>query len=287
MLNPELIQRASELDKSKTPYAIVTVVRAISPTAGIPGDKAIVTEGGEIIGWIGGGCAQTAVIKAARATIKRAAPTLIRVTSGKEVLIENGIVSFQSSCPSGGTLDIFIEPVKTNPTLWVLGSSPVAEKLVCLAAAADFDVKVAAPLGKQAQFAAATEFFDDFEYVKKPATTPSYIIVATQGKRDKAALEASLAVQSRFLGFVASARKAMTYKQALIDKGFDEQKVNAIASPVGLNVNAKTPADIALSILVQVVMLKNKQSLETDFPRVVEKQVNKNVTKTAGGCCGG
>ncbi len=308
MLNKELNTRISELEKSRTRFAVATVVRAVSPTAAKPGDKAVVTASGDIFGWIGGGCAQPAVIKASKSAIKHHEPTLIRVTPGKEEELDNGIVSFPSSCPSGGTLDIFIEPVNLPPVLWILGASPVAKKLSTLANAIDFEVKVVAPYSESAKFEVDTDVYDSFESVEKYAENENYIVVATQGKRDKAALEASLNSKAKYIGFVSSAKKAMKFKQDLVAKGCDKERVNIIEAPIGFTLNAKTPAEIAVSILAQLVGLKNTSNHQNDIQcdgnalkgthklnkrqhNNDDNEINEVVTPesakaAAGGCCG-
>ena len=298
MLTPELRRVADKYDQDGTAYAIATVVRAQSPTAGKPGDKAIITDKGELHGWIGGGCAQPAAIKTARLVLQTKTPRLVRVTPSNEILVDDGLVSFHSSCPSGGTLDIFVEPMYTRPVLWVFGSSPVAIKLAALANLAEYDVRVAAPLGEQDMFTSATHFQDSFDIDSQLDVNNSIVIVATQGKKDIPALESALSLKCRFIGFVASDKKAKVYREKLIGRGLCPSKVDAIISPIGKEINAQTPSEIAISILAAVTQFNNRtvdrKTLEQEKELPVKKtdsplldRENARALESKGSCCGG
>lgn len=254
MLNSdEILDRAGALKAAGQPFALATVVRAESPTAAKPGAKAIITPQGDLLGWIGGGCAQPAVLDTARKALRDGQARLIRVSPQKGAASEVGIIDFGMTCHSGGTLDIFIEPVVARPSLAIVGSSPVAQTLALLAHKAGFAVHVAAPGASEAMFPDARQCIDGLGLDQLTCGVPSYIVVATQGKRDEAALVAALALQPVFLAFVASARKGAKLKATLIARGQPAEAVNAIASPVGIDIGAITPEEVAISVLGAII----------------------------------
>src|ERR1051325_3329622 len=184
-----ILERALNLKRANQPFVLATVVHSRLPASAKPGAKAIIEPDGAMHGWIGGGCAQPAVIKVAKRTLKEGKPYLVRISpSGDDVTIE-GVVEYDMQCHSGGSLDIFVEPVLPRPRLLILGTSPIAQALAQLAARAGYAVSAAAPEIDRAGFADAQDVFDDFD-VSLPVC--DFAVVATQGRHDEEALEAVL-----------------------------------------------------------------------------------------------
>ena len=131
----EWITQAARLQSADQPFALVTVLSAQAPTSGKAGDKAVVTPDGQIHGWIGGGCAQPAVIKTVRRALLDGQPRTIRISPSDESAERTlgDVLEFGMACHSGGTLELFIDPVMPSATLTVVGDSPVARALVGLA----------------------------------------------------------------------------------------------------------------------------------------------------------
>jgi xanthine dehydrogenase accessory factor len=266
-----VLDRAAQLKAAGTPFVLVTVVRSLAPTSAKPGAKAIIEEDGGIQGWIGGGCAQPAVIKTARKALDDGESRLIRISPNSEAVEEVGITEFGMPCHSGGTLDIFIEPVLARPALLILGTSPVAQALCGFADAAGYTVSVAGTDASDTLFPAADSVIDDFD-VGRIAATPRYVVVATQGKRDERALEAALATPAAYIAFIASARKAERLREYLKERGHDADRVDAIESPAGVAIGAVTPGEIALSVLAGVVRARRSGA---------------SAAAVAPSCCGG
>lgn len=277
--NDAVIARAAELKSSGKPFALVTVVRAVSPTSAKPGAKAVVEADGEIQGWVGGGCAQPAVIKMAKKSIQDGEACLIRISPNKSEVIEEGIVDFGMTCHSGGTLDIFIDPVIARPALLIIGASPAAQTLCGLAQRVGFAVTAAFPDADNSMFPDASQILDNLETDNVGAVSTSFVVVATQGKRDEAGLEAALATNAPYIAFIASARKAEKLKQYLRERGHNEARVNAIISPAGLEIDAETPEEIALSVLAAVVKVRRSGELAVASSQVIEEPATSS-------CCG-
>ena len=137
-------RKAEELRQRAESYVMALVVRCESPTSAKPGARGLVTAEGAITGWIGGGCAQPIVIEESRRAIREGTPRLVRITPEAGRAEVNGLVTYEMVCHSGGTLDIFIEPVLPRPSLIVVGGSLVARALSDLGKRLGFAVTVAA-----------------------------------------------------------------------------------------------------------------------------------------------
>lgn len=251
-----VLERAAELKAKGVPFVLATVVRCESPTSAKPGAKGIVDAEGQITGWIGGGCAQPAVISVARKALKDGQARLIRVSPAKGGSVEEGILDFGMSCHSGGTLDIFLEPFTLRPSLLIVGTSPVAQALCAIAEQTGFDVFAAAPGADAAMFPGARQVLDGLDLAGLTGGTPDFAVVATQGKRDESGLEAALGSGARYIAFIASERKATKLRAYLKERGRDPRQVDAIVSPAGIEIGAVTPEEIALSVLADVVRVR-------------------------------
>jgi len=253
-----VLERAAELKTKGIPFVLATVVRCESPTSAKPGEKGIVDAEGRISGWIGGGCAQPAVISVARKALADGQPRLIRVSPVKDGQVEEGILDFGMSCHSGGTLDIFLEPFTARPSLLIVGASPVAQALAGLATQTGFDVFAAAPGADAEMFPGARQVLDGMDLSRLTCGAPNFTVVATQGKRDEPGLEAALGTGTGYIAFVASRRKAETLRSYLKERGHAPERVDAVVSPAGIAIGAVTPEEIALSVLAGLVKARRE-----------------------------
>jgi xanthine dehydrogenase accessory factor len=254
-----ILDKANELKAKQKPFALVTVVRCESPTSAKPGAKAIVYENGSIQGWIGGGCAQPAVIDTVKKALKDGQPRLIRVSPAKEGSLDDGIIYFKTNCSSGGTLDIFIDPVISKPALLIIGIAPSAQALSILAHRTGFDVTAMFPGADESIFPDAIKIINKLDVSALSFSTPPFVIVASQGKRDEQSIETALSTGSNYIGFVASKSKSEKVKKSLINKGYEQSELDVILAPTGVEIGAITPEEIALSVLAGLVKAHRKQ----------------------------
>ena len=238
------------------PFVLATVVRTEDSTAGHPGDKAIICADGTVIGWVGGGCALGAVKKAAAAALEDGQPRLIRVKP-KDMLegeapVE-GLELHPSSCPSRGTTEVFIDPILQRPSLLIVGTSPVAKSLCGLAKPLGYAVTVAGAAEDLAAFEDADHRIDNLDPLPDDAPSFHFVVVSTQGKRDRDSLIFGLSTGAGYVAFVASRRKAEKINGHLLEAGLDPERIAAVRSPAGLEIGAETPDEIALSIFADMV----------------------------------
>jgi xanthine dehydrogenase accessory factor len=245
-------------------FALATVVRTVAATAAKAGAKAVILPDGTISeGWIGGGCARAAVLKAARDALADGRARLVSVQP-PDALAEQGVASgdeksgvrFASNmCPSQGSMDIFVEPVLPRPQVMVCGSSPVAVAIADLAKRMGFVVTACAPAAEQAAFVEVERRIEGYALTVAEEGA-RYVVVSTQGRGDEAALLAALATDADYIAFVGSRRKAEALKAAFAHRGIAAERLARLKAPAGLDLGAITPDEIALSILAEIVALR-------------------------------
>ncbi|MGB8743097.1 MAG: XdhC/CoxI family protein [Xanthobacteraceae bacterium] len=253
------------------PFALATVVRTVAATAAKAGAKAVILPNGTISeGWIGGGCARAAVLKAARDAMADGKSRLVSVQppdtlagQGHKAGEEEGGVRFaKNMCPSQGTMDIFVEPILPRPQVVICGSSPVAVAVADLARRSGFAVTVCAPAAEQKAFADADRRIEGFALPVEEAAS-RYVVVSTQGRGDEAALAAALAVDVDYLAFVGSRKKAEALKAALAERGVAQELLSKVKAPAGLDLGAITSDEIAISILAEIVAVRRGKQIHS------------------------
>jgi xanthine dehydrogenase accessory factor len=227
-----LSRRAEALRAERAGFVVATVVRAQRPSSARAGDAALVLADGTIEGFVGGTCAEQSVRLQALRALETGEPLLLRILPGDgEAPASEGAVTVQNPCLSGGALEIFLEPVPPAPRVVVVGPSPVAAELAHLGA----------PLGL------------DVDGDGAPSPGDLACVVASHGREELEALRAALEAGVPYVGLVASAVRGAAVADELIAAGLD---VSALETPAGLKLGARTPAEIALSILARVVEVR-------------------------------
>ena len=270
----DILDRISAMRAKGEPFALATVVRTVSATAAKAGAKAIVLPDGTVTeGWIGGGCARAAVLKAAKDALADGQSRLVSVQP-PDALDEQGVkageeragVRFaKNMCPSQGTMDIFVEPVLPRPQVIVCGSSPVAVAIADLAARIGFAVTACAPAAEQSAFEAVDRRVEGYA-LPVDEGSGSYIVVSTQGRGDEAALLAAFSVEADYVAFVGSRKKAQKLKEMLIGRGIPKERLAKLKAPAGLDLGAITPEEIAISILAEIVALRRGKAARGSPP---------------------
>lgn len=250
------------LRENGTPFVVATVVRTLAGTAATPGDKAIfLADGFMALGWIGGGCTKSAIRQAATEAMADGKPRFVSLRP-EDLLAAEGVAAGQerdgvrfarNGCPSEGSLDIFVEPVLPRPELVILGKSPVAMALAEQAGRFGLFRTLAAP-----------DLPEDTPEVERrssafstpPGADTRYVVVATQGEGDRGALEAALAADPAYLGFVGSRRKFQSLADGLEAGGVARALLDRVRAPAGLDIAAITPDEIAMSILAEITALR-------------------------------
>lgn len=262
----EVMDLVAELKAAEETFVLATVVRTVSVTAAKAGAKAIIRPDGTIVaGWIGGGCARGAVLRAAREALADGEPRMVSVQP-ENLLAELGVrpgesragVRFaENMCPSKGTMDVFVEPVLPHPSLVILGVSPVALSLATQARQFGYHVTLAAPAADLTNTPDVDTLIDGYQ-LGKLNEARRFIVVSTQGKGDEAALRTAVATDAAYHAFVGSRRKMAALREKLIAEGLDPAAIDRIKAPAGLDLGAITPEEIALSILAEITIERRR-----------------------------
>jgi xanthine dehydrogenase accessory factor len=227
-------ETAAELTRSREPFVQATVVRAQKPTSAHAGDTALVRADGSIDGFVGGTCAEASVREYGLMTLSTNQPLLLRIVPGQEAPrgSEEGAVTVANPCLSGGSVEIFLEPRVPAPRVLVVGDSPVAESLE----------QIGRPLGFAVELTAGEDAV--------PRADDAALVVASHGRGEEPALTSALRLGVPYVGLVASRIRGAAVLAALDVS--DEQR-SRVHSPAGLDIGARTAAEIALSVLTELI----------------------------------
>src|SRR4051794_15623974 len=258
-MRSDLLQMAAELAQREEPFVLAVVVRRQPASSPQAGDTALITAAGAFHGFLGGSCTQTTVVREAQRALAEGKPRLIALAPDPEEIRRAGLSVFPMTCNSGGTVEIYLEPVLPAPRLVVFGISPTARALSRLGKAMGWSVIAVDPAADAALFPDAEEVVTDLGRAPRlsaPAKGPRFAVVAAFGDRDAEAIRDALALAPGYLGVVASRRRFAKLREMLLAGGVEEAALAAIHSPAGLAIGAARPEEIALAVLAEIVELQ-------------------------------
>ena len=252
----DILEQAGRLRSEEQPFVLATVVAYKSPQSAKPGSKAIIRSDGSVIGWVGGGCVQPIVLREAKKALETGRPKLLSISP--EVAHEGwkGVESYRMTCEGGGSLEIYLEPVLPKPELLIVGSSPVSQIVSELGRLLDFKVCLADPQATSEQFPNVDVLLTDLSLVKSRINETSFVVVATMGNGDEEGLQAVVGAKPRYLGLVASEKKARSLFDYAREKGATEEQLAFIKCPAGLELSAETLPEIALSVMAEITQVR-------------------------------
>ena len=249
-MSPDILAEAARLTTLGKPFAVATVVRVEGSTSARSGSKAIIDEQGKLVlGWIGGGCAESAVRMEALRSLELRQPFLITLDMTDEIL---GV-----GMPCGGKMEVYIEPILPKPEILIAGHGRIAESLASLAYLLGFRVIVNDPGADRESFPQAERVIaEDFDLDQTPIGSNTYVIIATQHKNDHLWLQKALEGSAAYVALIASQHRARLVLDYLAAEGLPPDTIARIFAPAGLDLGAVTPEEIALSIMSQIVILR-------------------------------
>lgn len=249
----DILGLAHALTQAGEPFVLATVVRCEPPTSAKPGAKALVRRDGTVVGWIGGSCAEPVVVREGLRALQDGRPRFIALVGegGSSPGHREGVLEHPMTCHSGGTIEIFVEPVLPKPDLILVGRGPVADSLASLSAVAGFTVTRVSPDSPA----------DRSLHLRVPPR--ACVVVVTHGTFDEEALEHALQSDASYVSLVASRKRAAAVIDVLRGRGVPEDRLRRLKVPAGLDIGAVTPGEIAISILAEIIQVSRSQTAES------------------------
>ena len=251
-----MLSAAADALKRGESVALVTVVRARGSTPQRAGAKMLVFADGRTVGTIGGGCYENEACLKAREVLDSGRQVLMHFELNDDFAQENGLIC-------GGQMDVHVDPLEPAPRLYVIGAGHVGWHLARLADAIDFRVHV---IDDREKFANRERFPGADDIIVEPIAdwlhraeipTTAYVVIVTRGHQgDLEAMRALAARDLRYLGLIGSRAKVARIRTVLLEEGMPSECLDRVHSPIGLDIGAVTPAEIAVAILAELIAVR-------------------------------
>jgi xanthine dehydrogenase accessory factor len=250
--------------------AVATIVQVNGSIPSYESAKMLVREDGSMLGTIGGGCVEAEVWNAAREVMETEKPRHLTFSLGQDAAYDNGLIC-------GGQLNIFVEPVTPQPRAYIFGGGHVSKNISKIASMAGFSTVV---VDDREAFANAERFpeadatyaepYEDV-FSKLPVTSSSYLIIVTRGHRDDMrVLRWAVTTEARYIAMIGSKRKTISVVHELEKEGFAREMFSKVFAPMGLEIGAETPEEIAISVVAEMIALR--RAPEADW-RALSKSI--------------
>ena len=262
-MKKELLQLATELSQRGEPFVVATVVRREAYSSAQVGNMAIITADGVYRGWLGGSCTRPSVQREAARALADGQPRLISLSPEPDLHPRQGVTALPMTCHSGGTVDIFIEPVLPAPRIVIFGVSPVARTLAQLGKAMDYAIDLADPDAHPDELPGVDRVFKTLDAPELRSSAGPFVVVASMGENDEDAVGAAIALSPAYLGVVASRKRFGLLREILVDRGVPAAALDRIKSPAGLDLGGRAPEEVALSILAEIVQQRRSATAVT------------------------
>ena len=252
----EFLDHLLEIRQKNVPYAVATVIDVVGSTSAKTGSKALVDQQGRVVtGWVGGGCAESTACHAATASMESGETSIIEIDLDDEVL--------GAGMPCGGHMRVYIEPFIPRPTVWIMGHGAVAEHICHLSDLMGFSVVVNDSGAEAEKFPEATALVtDDLDYDQLTPKADDFVVIATQHKGDHQSMSKALQSDALYIALIASRKRSRLVMDYLRDKDFSESDLKRVMAPCGIDIGARTPAEIALSVITEIVLIRRQGSGE-------------------------
>lgn len=252
----EFLDHLFAIREQNVPYAVATVIDVVGSTSAKTGSKALIDQHGKVVtGWVGGGCAESTACHAAQQSIESGATAIIEIDLDDEVL---GV-----GMPCGGHMRVYIEPSIPKPSVWIMGHGEVAEHISHLADIMGFAVIVNDAMAGADKFPDARQLItDDIDYSKLNPGPGDFVVIATQHKGDHESMTRALKSDAQYIALIASRKRSRLVMDYLRNKNFSDTDIKRVMAPCGLDIGARTPAEIALSVISEIVLVRRQASGE-------------------------
>ena len=270
----EIFDVIQEMCAGEQPFAIATVVETMGSVSAKTSSKAVIDQTGQVVvGWVGGGCAESATCSQALECLESGETAVIDIDLNDEML--------GAGMPCGGSMRVYVEPVLPRPALWIMGHGRVAECLCLLGDLLGLRVVVNDPGVTWDKYPQATKLItDDPDYAQLQPGADDYVVIATQHKGDHESMKRALASQAGYIALIASRKRSRLVLDYLREEGISEAQINRVMAPSGLDLGARTPEEIALCLMSEIVLVRRggsgmrmRDKLQLEQQRVIAKSV--------------
>ncbi len=246
----DVLETLVRLRQERRACALATVVEAEGSTSAKIGAKALIDADGRVVaGWVGGGCAESTTCETALRCLQQGSGEVIDIDLNDEVL--------GAGMPCGGSMRVYVEPMLPRPSLWIMGHGRIAEVLCQLGDLCGLEVVVNDPMASRERYPAASRLIDDdVAYRELQPRADDYVVIATQHKGDHRSIQQALESDAGYIALIASGKRAGLVLDYLRENQVAEDQIRRVRSPCGLDIGARTPEEIAVSIMSEIVMVR-------------------------------
>lgn len=250
----EIIDVLQELRAAREPHVLATVVETRGSVSAKTGAKAVIDAKGRIVaGWVGGGCAESSTAQQALECLRSRETAMLDIDMDDEVL--------GAGMPCGGSMRVYVEPVLPRPRLWLMGHGRVSECLCAVGDLMGLSVVVNDPLVTTERYPAAEQLItDDMLYSQLTPAPDDFVVIATQHKGDHESLKRALASEAGYIALIASRKRSRLVLDYLREQGYGPNDLARVMAPSGLDLGARTPEEIALSVISEIVLIRRRGS---------------------------
>jgi xanthine dehydrogenase accessory factor len=251
----DLFEEIVRMRRAGQRAALATIVHTNGSIPSYESSRMLVREDGSIAGTIGGGCVEAEVWAAAKEVMQKEAPRKMVFNLNNEASFDNGLIC-------GGTLEVFVEPILPQPMLYLFGGGHVSMAVAKAASAVGFGIGIVddrESFANRERFPMAQEIFSNYEdaFEKIHPNAASYLVIVTRGhKEDMRVLAWAVRTEARYLGMIGSKRKVLSVYKALENEGYKAEEFERVYAPMGLEIGALSPEEIAVSIAAELVAVR-------------------------------
>jgi xanthine dehydrogenase accessory factor len=239
-----------ELRAGGSPFAVATVVETEGSVSAKTASKAVIDYRGRMVaGWVGGGCAESTTCSTALECMESGETAVIDIDLDDEML--------GAGMPCGGSMRVYVEPLLPRPTLWIMGHGRVAECLCLMGDLLGLKVVVNDPGVEPDQYPKATRLItDDLDYEQLQPGPGDFVVIATQHKGDHESIRRALSSRADYIALIASRKRSRLVLDYLRQEGIGEHQLKRVMAPSGLDLGARTPEEIALCVISEIVLVR-------------------------------
>jgi xanthine dehydrogenase accessory factor len=251
----DLFEEIVKMRRAGQRGALATIVHTNGSIPSYESSRMLVRDDGSILGTIGGGCVEAEVWAAAKEVMHKEAPRKMVFNLNNEATYDNGLIC-------GGTLEVFVEPILPQPIVYLFGGGHVSMAVAKAASAAGFGIAVVddrEAFANPQRFPMAQEIYPTYEdaFEKIRPNAASYLIIVTRGhKEDMRVLGWAVRTPARYVGMIGSKRKVHSVYKALENDGYRPEEFQRVYAPMGLEIGALAPEEIAISIVAELIAIR-------------------------------